>query len=75
MMTTDDSDYSDSDDDLDNFRPVIMSQTVKTDNNVHLIAEEERSTHFIAIKIINEEIIENLMKVQGEIIRREEILQ
>jgi len=71
----DDSDYSDSDDDLDNFRPVVMSQTVNTDNNVHLIAEEERSTHFIAIKIKNEEIIEHLMKVQGEIIRREEILQ
>ena len=71
----DDSDYSDSDDEFDNFRPIMMSQTVNTDNNVHMIAEEDRSTHFIAIKITNEEIINNLMKVQKEIIKREEILQ
>merc|ERR1719336_2811783 len=65
----DDSDYSDSDDEFDNFRPIMMSQTVNTDNNVHMIAEEDRSTHFIAIKITNEEITDNLMKVQKEILQ------
>ena len=48
---------------------------MNTDNNVNLIAEEDRSTHFIAIKINNQEIMENLIRVQESIIAREELLQ
>ena len=68
----------DSDDDGPCFRTpmsVTMSHTVNTDNNVHLIAEEDRSTHFIAVKITNTDIVDNLVKVQNEIISHEEILQ
>ena len=54
---------------------LTMTERVNTDNNVHMIAEEDRSTHFIAIKINNEEIVENLMRVQDSIIVREELLQ
>ena len=79
-MNEDDYDSDESDDDLEinHFMPQslkITSDKVESDNNVHLIAEEDRSTHFIAIKINNPEIVENVCKVQEEIINHEEILQ
>ena len=76
----DDSDYDSEEEEEDAYyiRPAVtltMTERVNTDNNVHMIAEEDRSTHFIAIKINNEEIVENLMRVQDSIIVREELLQ
>lgn len=59
-------------------RPAVtltMTERVNTDDSVNLIAEEDRSTHFIAIKINNQEIIENLIRVQESIMAREELLQ
>eukprot|EP00092_Neocalanus_flemingeri_P007615 GFUD01008218.1.p1 GENE.GFUD01008218.1~~GFUD01008218.1.p1 ORF type:complete len:348 (+),score=131.18 GFUD01008218.1:329-1372(+) len=73
-LNIDDDDY-DSDDDDDEGATISLPQQINTDNNVHLIAEEERSTHFIAIKISDKDIIENVTKVQNQIIEKEEILQ
>jgi len=59
-------------------RPAVtltMTERVNTDNNVNMIAEEDRSTHFIAIKINSNEIVNNLMTVQESIMAREELLQ
>lgn len=75
----DDTDF-DSEDEEDEYyiRSTVsftMTEKVNTDTNVHLIAEEDRSTHFIAIKINNQEIVENLIRVQEDIIVREEVLQ
>ena len=59
-------------------RPAVtltMTERVNTDNHVNMIADEDRSTHFIAIKINNKEIVKNLMKVQESIMAREELLQ
>ena len=69
--------YGDDYDSDDDDERVIMTlpQQVNTDNNVHLIAEEERSTHFIAIRISDKDIIDNITKVQNQIIEKEEILQ
>ena len=73
-------DDSDSEEEEDAYysRPSVtltMTERVNTDNNVNMIAEEDRSTHFIAIKINNKEIVTNLMKVQESIMAREELLQ
>jgi hypothetical protein len=67
----DDDDF-DSDDEESG--PSISVQ-VNTESDIHHISEEERSTHFIAIKISYPEIIENVSKVQKQIIGKEEILQ
>lgn len=59
-------------------RPAVtltMTERVNTDNHVNMIADEDRSTHFIAIKINNKEIVKNLMKVQESIMARDELLQ
>jgi len=69
MLDEDDID-SDSDDELEG--PVI---SVQVKNNVESIPEEVRSTHFLAIKIEEPEIIENVVKVQKNIVDREEVLQ
>jgi len=81
-MNDEDYDSDDSDDDVQVNHVMgpnlnITSDKVDSDhiNNVHLIAEEDRSTHFIAIKITNPEIVENVCRVQEEIINHEEILQ
>ena len=63
-----------SDSDFEDQEPSI-SLEVNTVNTSHHIAEEERSSHFIAIKISNEDIVKNIKKVQSKIIENEEILQ
>ena len=60
--TLDDDDF-DSDDEESG--PSISVQ-VNTESDIHRISEEERSTHFIAIKISDPEIIDT--KVQMQII-------
>ena len=70
----DSDEYIDEEEDMVNMKP-ITCDPVHSDNNVYLIAEEDRSTHFIAIKITNQDIIDNIVKVQREIIDHEEMLQ
>merc|ERR1711915_92325 len=67
-MLDEDDIESDSDDELEG--PVI---SVQVQNNVESIPEEERSTHFLALKIEEPEIIENVVKVQKNIVDKEEI--
>merc|ERR1711915_171759 len=67
-MIDEDGIDSDSDDEFEG--PVI---SVQVQNNVESIPEEERSTHFLALKIEEPEIIENVVKVQKNIIDKEEI--
>jgi len=62
------------DSDFEDQEPAIAFE-VNIVNNVHQIAEEERSSHFIAVKISNEDIVKNILKVQNKIIENEEILQ
>ena len=45
------------------------------DENIQInISEEERSTHFLAIRVTNPEIIEAAQMVQKEVVNQEEIL-
>ena len=62
---TTDSD-SDSDDVEITVKPIDASQFKQ-------IPEEERSTHFIAIKITEPDIVENAVQIQQHIVSQEEV--
>ena len=48
---------------------------IHIDENIQInISEEERSTHFLAIRVTNPEIIEAAQMVQKEVVNQEEIL-
>ena len=67
--------YDDDFDSDDEKSGPSISLQVNTKSNVHSISKEERSPHFIAIKINDPEIIDNVSEVQMQIFGREEILQ
>jgi len=72
----DGSDSSDSDDDDDggfNINVGPKASAAAVENKVHMIPEEERSTHFLAIRITNEDIIDQVNKLQENIISQEEV--
>ena len=66
----DNTDASDSDSESDepeiSIRPIDASQFKP-------IPDEERSTHFVAIKITDPEIVENAIKIQQHIADQEEV--
>jgi len=61
---------SDSDDGVGiSIKPVDASNP----SQFNPVPEEERSTHFIAIKITEPEIVQNAIKVQQHIVQQEEV--
>ena len=69
-MCESDPDHSDSDSDDDGIAINIDADATR----VHLIPDEERSTHFLAIKITNPDIIAKAKEIQRHIVRQEEAL-
>ena len=74
---TGNSDSSDSDSDSDSddisIKPVNVSTKPVDASQFKQIPEEERSTHFIAIKITDSKIVESAIRVQQHITNQEEV--
>ncbi len=73
----DDSDYSDSDDDDVNVNVSVAAvdcRQIADKSKVNMIPEEERSTHFLAVRITEQEIRENVDRLQQHIVDQEEEL-
>jgi len=70
---TESSTDSDSDSD-DSFGISIKPVDVSNPSQFNPVPEEERSTHFIAIKITEPEIVENAIRVQQHMVRQEEVI-
>jgi len=68
----DSSDESDSDSDDDDINIQIDARTIDPSTFKH-VPLEDRSTHFVAIRITEKEIVENAIKVQQHIVRQEEV--
>ena len=70
----DDYDDSDSDDDgIDINVDADEIATAATGSKVDMIPEEERSTHFLAIRITDAEIADNVNRLQQHIVDQEEV--
>ena len=73
---TGNSESSDSDSDEDDdisIKPVNVSTKPADASQFKQIPEEERSTHFIAIKITDSKIVESAIRVQQHITNQEEV--
>ena len=70
---TESSTESDSDSD-DGVGISIKPVDVSNPSQFNPVPEEERSTHFIAIKITEPEIVQNAIKVQQHIVQQEEVI-
>ena len=66
------NDDFESDSDSDDEFEIHIDDNIQA--QVNLIPEEERSTHFLAIRITNPDIIQNAQKVQKDAVLQEEIL-
>lgn len=72
-FATENSDISDSEDDENNIN--VNIREINTDvQAIWQIPEEERSTHFIAIRISNPQIVQAAKSVQEDIVEKEEAL-
>ncbi len=70
----DDSDSdSDSDDGIDINVDADEIASAATGSKVDMIPEEERSTHFLAIRITDAEIADNVNRLQQHIVDQEEV--
>ncbi len=70
---TESSTDSDTDSD-DGFGISIKPVDVSNPSQFNPVPEEERSTHFIAIKITEPEIVENAIRVQQHMVQQEEVI-
>ena len=70
---TESSTESDSDSD-DGVGISIKPVDVSNPSQFNPVPEEERSTHFIAIKITEPEIVQNAINVQQHIVQQEEVI-
>ncbi len=73
----DDEDYNDSDSDSDDGIDINVDAdeiaSAATGSKVDMIPEEERSTHFLAIRITDAEIADNVNRLQQHIVDQEEV--
>ncbi len=71
---TESSTESDSDSDFDDGVGIsIKPVDVSNPSQFNPVPEEERSTHFIAIKITEPEIVRNAIMVQQHMVQQEEV--
>ena len=69
----DDTDDDDSDDDLNIQVGQGYSTNQLSDITINTISEEDRSTHFIAIRVTVPDIISKAMEIQQKIVEKEEV--
>lgn len=66
---------SDSDSDSEDGEERINIRAPNMEQSFSKVSEEERSTHFLAVKVNSKELSSNLVKVQQSLVAREQILQ
>ena len=64
------SDSDDDDDDDDDDINIHIDSNIQ----INLIPEEERSTHFLAIRITNPQVVQTAQVVQNDAVKQEEVL-
>ena len=73
MKTDEEFESDSSDDEFDVKMKGGWNSNIEAEKLISQIDEEDRSTHFIAIKVTNPDIIQKAVAIQAHIIQKEEV--